>query len=311
MPVRLVLVPLALAVVTGCTHGPTTVELDGEWVDITGNPDLGTLGAPAQEPVDFAIWQAADGGWHIWECIRFTMVGGNSRLFFHWQAATPTGTWTPVGIAMTADPSVGEVAGGLQAPFVFNDVTQFHMLYGAWESICAQTSSDGVTFTRSLDANGQCPLFSEGPTSNTRDPMVIRIGDRWYVYYTAVAMDPDGAHGRVYARTSPDLVLWSDPIVVSYGGAAGSEGTSTECPFVVSRPDGYYLFRTRLYGETPETDVYRSPDPLMFGIDDDRYRLGTLPVAAPEIFEYSGRTYIAALKLGTDGIRVAPLRWPD
>jgi hypothetical protein len=287
------------------------VEIDGPWTNVTANPDLGVLTGPDQQPVDFAIWKDRNGGWHIWECIRFTLIGGNTRLFFHWQAPTPTGPWTPVGVAMTADPSVGEVAGGLQAPYVFDDGTRYRMLYGAWDSICSQTSDDGVTFTRTLDANGQCPLFSEGPMANTRDAMVLRVGDLWNVYYTAALLDPSGAQGRVYARTSRDLISWTDPVTVSYGGAAGSDVASTECPFVVHRPDGYYLFRTHRYGAMPLTDVYRSPDPLMFGNDDDRYRIGTLPVAAPEIFEYDGRTYIAALELGTDGIRIAPLRWPE
>ncbi|HEX4423012.1 MAG TPA: hypothetical protein VH165_34080 [Kofleriaceae bacterium] len=310
---------LAVAAITLAGCSTTTPEpspaldmpaIDGDWLDITGVPDLGALNAPSQQPVDFAIWQAADGSWHIWECIRFTLVGGRTRLFYRWRADAPTGPWQAEGIAMTADPTVGETEGGLQAPFVVRADGGYRMFYGSWDSICTQASSDGIDFHRVLDATGQCAVFSEGAGTNTRDPMVLRIGDDWYAYDTGAVADPDGVHGRVYARISRDLETWSAPSVVSYGGIADSEGTSTECPFVVARPDGYYLFRTRYYGATPETDVYRSQDPLSFGIDDDRDWLGTLPVAAPEFFEYGGRPYIAALKLGTDGIRIAPLRWP-
>lgn len=305
---------LAAVVIAGCSsppiEGPAIPEIDGDWIQVTGNPDLGAFTTGYQQPVDFAIWQVADGSWHIWECIRLTLVGGRSRLFYHWQAAEMTGPWTPVGIAMIADPSLGETEGGLQAPYVFHDGTQYRMLYGTWTTICAQTSTDGVTFERVLGADGLCASFSEGPTTNTRDPMVLRAADRWYAYYTAAPTDPDGVHGRVYARTSLDLRTWSDSVVVSYGGIGGREGTATECPFVVDRPDGYYLFRTRQYGADPVTHMYRSPDPLMFGIDDDRYWVGALPVAAPEFFEYRGQHYIAALTLGLDGIRIARLRWP-
>ena len=41
----------------------------------------------------------------------------------------------------------------------------------------------------------------------------------------------------------------------------------------------------------------------------DRYRIGTLPVAAPEIVVDNGQYYIAALMPNLDGIRVAKLRW--
>jgi hypothetical protein len=49
------------------------------------------------------------------------------------------------------------------------------------------------------------------------------------------------------------------------------------------------------YGENAQTTVYRSKDPLNFGVDDDRFRIGTLLVAAPEIVEHAGQLYIAAL----------------
>ncbi len=151
---------VTIALVAACAD-PPSVAIDGAWTNATGNPDLGALTSAMQQPVDFTIWQAADGTWHIWECIRFTLVGGNTRLFYRWQAASPLGPWTPDGIAMEADPSVGEIAGGLQAPYVFREADRFHMFYGAWESICSQTSVDGLTFERVLDASGQCPLFSE------------------------------------------------------------------------------------------------------------------------------------------------------
>jgi hypothetical protein len=46
-----------------------------------------------------------------------------------------------------------------------------------------------------------------------------------------------------------------------------------------------------------------------FGIDNDRFLVGTLPVAAPEIIEYDGQTYIASLLPSLKGIRIARLVW--
>ena len=36
-------------------------QIDGDWWSVAGNPDLGKYTSDRQEPVDFGIWQAADG----------------------------------------------------------------------------------------------------------------------------------------------------------------------------------------------------------------------------------------------------------
>ena len=58
-----------------------------------------------------------------------------------------------------------------------------------------------------------------------------------------------------------------------------------------------------------ETRVYRSKDPTNFGVDDDRYLVETLPVAAPEIVQSHGQLYIAALLPNLEGIEIAKLGW--
>ena len=46
--------------------GPVLVpQIDGEWWQVAGDPDLGKLTTPKQQPVDFALWQAADGTWQL------------------------------------------------------------------------------------------------------------------------------------------------------------------------------------------------------------------------------------------------------
>jgi hypothetical protein len=86
---------------------------------------------------------------------------------------------------------------------------------------------------------------------------------------------------------------------------------SAECPFVYYHRASrhYYLFRTQRYGEKAQTSVYRSKDPLNFGVNDDRYLVCTLPVAAPEIIEQEGQLYMAALLPSLKGIQIARVRW--
>ena len=71
----------------------------------------------------------------------------------------------------------------------------------------------------------------------------------------------------------------------------------------------YYLFNTQRYGQRQHTTVFRSADPLDFGINDDRYEVATLPVAAPEIVLHEGQYYIASLKPDLKGIQIARLKW--
>src|SRR5271156_4286361 len=131
-------------------------QIDGEFWQIAGDPDLGKYTLPKQQPVDFGIWQAADGTWQLWSCIRSTATPGKTRLLYRWQANRLTDRdWAPMGIAMMADPNFGETEGGLQAPFVLKEGSDYYMFYGTWEHIAMAKSEDGKTFARQLTPDGK------------------------------------------------------------------------------------------------------------------------------------------------------------
>jgi arylsulfatase A-like enzyme len=288
--------------------GPALIpQLDGDWWQLAGQPDLSELTSEQQEPVDFAVWQAADGTWQLWSCIRKTKEAGHTRLFHRWEGARLTdANWEPRGIAMRGDPKFGESPGGLQAPHVIRHGGLFHMFYGNWEEICHATSADGKHFTRLTNAAGKTGLFGEGAGNNTRDPMLRFIDLRWICYYTA-SPAPGGA---VYARTSPDLQRWSDARIVNSGGRGNGGRWAYECPHVVERQGYFYLLRTERYGRNNLTHVFRSTDPLNFGRDEDaRYWITSLPVAAPEIVTHEGQDYLATLNPELNGIRLVKLKW--
>ncbi len=286
-------------------------RIAGPWTVIARSPDLGPLSTDRQQPVDFAIWQAADGSWQLWSCIRHTAEPGRTRLFHRWESPSLTAAdWQPLGIAMQADPRLGETAGGLQAPFVFRDGEKFRLFYGDWARICSASSADGKTFARDADASGQPALFSAGPADNARDPFVIRIGGQWHCYHTA---HPENK-GAVYCRASADLKSWSPAALAASGGQAGDGPFSAECPQVAeAAPGQFYLFRTQKYGKEAVTRVYHSTDPLDFGKDgkhgDALHLVASLPVAAPEIVRHAGRWFIAALGADLRSIQLAPLEW--
>ncbi|MBN2209789.1 MAG: hypothetical protein JW709_00185 [Sedimentisphaerales bacterium] len=288
--------------------------LEGEWVHVAHNPDIGEYQGENQQPVDFGVWQARDGSWQLWSCIRGTKAGGTGRLFHGWEGKCLTQPdWTPKGVVMTADTSVGETPGGLQAPHVVMHNNLYYMAYGDWNNICFATSFDGKTFTRVIRQNGNTGAFSDGPGANTRDAMMLKVGNEWLCYYTAfppaTPPAPETSHGYVFVRRSCDLYNWSDSTVVSYGGKAGNNIWSCECPHVVAYDGKYYLFRTQRYGLDALTTVYCSLNPYHFGIDNDQYLVCEIKVAAPEIIIHQGKYYLAALDPNYDGIRITPLKW--
>jgi len=281
------------------------------WWQVAGDPDLGEWTSEGQQPVDFGVWQAADGTWQLWSCIRKTKCGGSTRLFYRWEGKRLTDPdWEPKGIAMTADPKLGETPGGLQAPHVIRVDDTYYMHYGDWCNICLAHSRDGKTFQRVPNDQGRPQLFTEDKPddwANARDPLVLPIGDTYHCYYAAFP----GRKGAVYCRTSKDLRTWSGSKIVAFGGSVGTGPTSAECPHVVDHaPSGYYyLFHTQRYGEHAQTSVYRSKDPMDFGIEDDRCLVGRLAVAAPEIIRHDGEWYIASLTASLKGIAIARLAW--
>jgi hypothetical protein len=298
-------------------------EIDGSWWQIAGNPDLGSYTTEKQQPVDFAVWQASDGTWQLWSCIRGTKAGKNNRLFYRWEGKGLTRKdWKPMGIAMEADTSLGEAHAGLQAPHVWKEKNRYYMVYGDLNRICLAMSRDGKQFTRVLNEKGQSDIFS-GPYWNARDPMMLRENGLYYCYYMGHSspsgiMEKNGQKVKgfksaVFVRTSADLRHWSEPLIVSAGGEAATKtdwfGGDTECPFVVKRGGYYYLFRNQVYGEKSLNTQYASRNPFDFGVDRDIFRTGSLPVAAPEIVYYRGEYYIVALNPGLDGIRMAKLHW--
>jgi len=292
---------------------PLVPVVDGPWTQVAGDPDLGELTSEKQQPVDFGVWQAADGTWQVWSCIRKTKEEGKKRLLHGWEGKNLTDSdWTPKGIKMRADPKLGEHPGGLQAPHVIQHAGKYVMFYGSWDDICVATSKDGKEFTRKLNAEGKAPLFRGTELPYPRDPMLFNSNGQWYCYYTAHSNEKD--IGKVFCRTSKDLVHWGDEHVVAAGGEkSGITRYSAECPFVVEpSPGEYYLFRTQKYGQNARTCVYHSRDPLSFGVNNDKeHFVCELPVAAPEIVFLDGEYYLVALLPSLKGIQVAKLKWQE
>ncbi|MEG3626797.1 family 43 glycosylhydrolase [Streptomyces poriticola] len=248
----------------------------------------------------------AGGRWHLFSIVGDSAPPGEAPdsaaeiSFAHASAPDPYGPWTSHPDALTVAPGYhGEEH--LWAPHVIEADGSYWMFYAAGgrtgAAINAATSTDLFTWTRVPSG----PLF-RGVAA--RDPMVLRIGTEWVMYYTEVSAD-DGRH-LVCLRRSADLRHWSEPGIAFADASTEATGVSvTESPFVVERDGWYYLF-IGPRGGYDGTDVLASRDPFRFSLDG---YAGHVPGHAVEPVS-DGRTwYASAAGWFRRGLYLAPLQW--
>lgn len=279
-------------------------------------PDLGELNGPnpkRQHVVDHGFIQAENGQWQLWACIRGTAV---SRLLYGWRGKSlEAELWEPIGVVARAQREYGEQVGtkdghvveAIGAPY-FKIIGDTYYCFYHSGGMRAMTSQNGVNYQRAdFGENRGNLLFPNGG----RDIMIAKFGDLYYAYSTVTTAD---RKCHIELRTSPDLLSWSKPKIVSQGGKAGNDHVSAESPFVVEMDGYYYLFRAS--SMTFLTYVYRSPHPTDFGIEDDKYLIAEFHIKAPELVHHQGQWYISDLHSDLhkgvhnfQGIRIAKLQW--
>lgn len=192
------------------------------------------------------------------------------------------------------------------APHIIRHDGLYYMFYcaggpdHAHYRIHLATSPDLWTWTRH-PAN---PMLIDG--FDARDPMVLRVADRWIMYYTATSQ-PEGGNYIVTTVTSDDLINWGDKRTVFTHPKVGTYGGPTESPFVVQRDGRFYLFVCT--NEPYNTSaVYESSDPLSWRIEDV---VGEFPSHASEVVEDpdSGQWYLSRAGWDQGGLYLAPLDW--
>jgi len=195
----------------------------------------------------------------------------------------------------------------LWAPHVIFHKGLYYMYYCAGGSdhrayrIHLAVSRDLFTWRR----HPKNPMVVDG--YDARDPFVLRVGDKWVMYYTATSK-PEGGNHIVACVTSDDLVTWSGRKVVFTDPSKGTYGGPTESPFVLRRGGFYYLF-IGPRGGYDGTDVFRSTNPFFWSLSD---KVGHIPAHAAEIVrDTDGKWYVSRCGWGRGGVYLAPLVWKD
>ncbi|MEV0785853.1 family 43 glycosylhydrolase [Streptomyces sp. NPDC050423] len=247
----------------------------------------------------------ANGRWHLFSIVGDSAPPGEAPdsaaefAFAHASAPDPHGPWTTHPDALTVDPSYhGEEH--LWAPHVVEADGTFWMFYAAGgqdgAAINLATSADLFSWTRVPSG----PLF-RGLVA--RDPMVLRIGGEWVMYYTELS-GPGGRH-IVSFRRSDDLVRWSEPGTAYTDETTEATVSVTESPFVVERDGWYYLLIGPRNGYEG-TDVLASRDPFHFALDG---YAGHVPGHAVEPVADGQEWYASAAGWFQQGLHLAPLSW--
>ncbi|GAA3209585.1 family 43 glycosylhydrolase [Actinocorallia longicatena] len=254
---------------------------------------------------DHTLVRAGD-RWHLFGIVGASAPRGEAPdstkevTFAHASAPDPYGPWTAHADALTLDASYGEEH--LWAPHVIEAGGRYWMFYAAGGSsgaaINLATSTDLFTWAR--EPSG--PLF-RGIAA--RDPMVVRIGGEWVMYYTELSAA--GGHHIVACRRSGDLLHWSGPETVFTDASTDTTVSVTESPFVVERDGWYYLF-IGPRGGYEGTDVLASRDPFSFGLDG---YAGHVPGHAVEVISDGGDWHVSAAGWFRQGLYMAPLTWGE
>ncbi|MFI9508281.1 glycosyl hydrolase family 32 [Nocardia sp. NPDC052566] len=254
---------------------------------------------------DHTLVRAEDGGWHLFGITHPEPADPFHEIeFAHATATDLHGPWRKRAAVLTVDEEYGETH--LWAPFVITSGGRHFMFYAGGgadrtrAAINLATSKDLWHWTR----HPRGPLFRDG--YDARDPMVLRIGEKWVMYYCATSAAHGGHHVVAY-RLSSDLVHWGERHIAYTDPTVGTEAGNTESPYVVRHGSSWYLFigpRPRYVG----TDVFRSDNPFRFRIGD---KVGHIAAHAAELVQHDGRWWITSAGWGQGGVRLAPLTFPN
>jgi beta-fructofuranosidase len=274
---------------------------------------------------DHTFHRDLDGAWHLIGITHAEPFAPFDEVHLaHATAPSLLGPWEKQPFALSAEAAHRERH--LWAPHVIEHDGRYWMYYCAGGDAPEEyrlhlaTSDDCTTWERH-PAN---PLVVDG--YEARDPMVLRVGDRWVLYYTATT-EPAGGQHLVVAAESDDLVHWSGRHVVFEDELSGTGAGPTESPFVVPRGDGYVLLigpdygalmaalqEDGRYGERARaayrrTRVLASDDPLHFRAVD---QVATIPSHAAEVVvDEDGGWWVSHCGWGEGGAYLAPLTWTD
>ncbi len=254
---------------------------------------------------DHCFVRAKDGLWHMFGITHQEPANPLDEIQLAHAIATNLlqQPWKkePFALTVARQPPWNETV--LWAPEIIEYKNLYYMYYCAGGAdhtkyqIHLATSPDLWTWTRSP----RNPMVVDG--YDARDPFVLRVGDKWVMYYTATSR-PDGGNHIVAFVMSDNLITWTNRGTAFTDPSRGTFGGGTESPFVVKRGSWYYLFIGPSDGYVG-TDVFASRYPFHW---NPRDKVGHLPAHAAEVVQDTDdKWFISSAGWGQGGSYLAPL----
>jgi hypothetical protein len=186
------------------------------------------------------------------------------------------------------------------APFVLFHDGLYHLFYRRPNgTILVVRSSDPFHWPDEVEL-----VFEE---RDARDICITKISGLFHMYYCQAAVVDGVLRSCDLLRTSKDLRKWSAATVVYADTSRESSHSTLESPFVVARPEGFYLFvRNQLLEEETVTTVSFSEDARRFPSGVQPWFATFKHVHAPEIVQSGDRYTIARVSGARHASREAP-----
>ena len=212
--------------------------------------------------------------------------------------------WQKHPRVLDVDKNLGETH--LWAPHIIEKDGTYYMFYAGggkpWDSmINLATSKDLFKWERSLSN----PMFRD--FFDARDPMVIKFGQEYLMYYCKTYSRKD-YRSTVAIRRSKDLIHWSEPefaLVLSDKPLLINSG-HTESPYVFEHNGKFYLAVCTPFYHYRLTRVFVSDNPYRF---DERNEVTSFIAHCAEILNFDGKWYLSHAGWFYDGVYLAPITW--
>jgi predicted GH43/DUF377 family glycosyl hydrolase len=160
------------------------------------------------------------------------------------------------------------------------------------------TSKDMKSWTRHQNN----PMIIDG--YDARDPYILKLKDKWIMYYTANRPAKKGNH-VVMSVESKDLINWGNKKIVFTHPRVGTYGGPTESPCVIQKDGKFYLF-VCTNNPYDDTAVYESDSPFNWNIQN---KVGKFPAHCAEVIKVKDKWYISRAGWGRGGVYIAELHW--
>jgi hypothetical protein len=262
--------------------GPRTPTIASGWFRIIDDP--------YHHLNDFCLFKDQKNRWHAMG-IMGTGTWASEQSLFHWSGDRLDAPFTehPPILTMMPPPQPGEkpLPPQKHAPFVIWHDGLYHLFY---------RRPKGTTLCVRSSRPDHWPDLGEiiFADRDARDVCIVKLDGTFWMYYCQLFTVDGINRSCILARRSDDLRRWSEPMVVHADLAEEASHSYLESPYVVARPEGYYLFiRHRRLNERVTTVVLfsRRPDQFPSGERVWFYELDF--IHAPEIVEDGGRYWIA------------------